>query len=71
MAIEEENLNADLNDIKNLENATSGVDYKYKHIDNAGVLYKNLIKSLSNYSKGELFTTDDIRSLIRNEYETL
>jgi hypothetical protein len=71
MGIEEENFSADLNDVKNLESATSGVDYKYKHIDNAGILYKNLIKSLSNYSKGELFTTDDIRALIRNEYETL
>jgi len=71
MGIEEEEIKENLNDVKNLESATSGVDYKYKHIDNAGILYKNLIKSLSNYSKGELFTTDDIRALVRNEYETL
>jgi len=71
MSVESEEVNQDLNDIKNLESATSGIDYKYKHIDNAGILYKNLIKSLSNYSKGELFTTDDIRALVRNEYETL
>ena len=63
--------NAELNDVENLEKTTSGLDYRYTSVDNAGKLYKNIIKSLSNYSKGELFTTEDIRNLIRNEYETL
>lgn len=60
-----------LNDVENLEKTTSGLDYTYKTSNDAGRLYKNIIKSLANYSKGELFTTEDIRNLIRNEYETL
>jgi len=64
----EEEINQDLNDIKNLEKASIKNPRK---MDDAGVLYKNLIKSLSLYSKGELFTPDDIRNMIRNEYETL
>jgi len=60
-----------LNDVENLEKTTSGLDYRYKTSNDAGRLYKNIIKSLANYSKGELFTTEDIRNLIRNEYETL
>jgi hypothetical protein len=60
-----------LNDVSNLESTTSGLDYKYKTSNDAGRLYKNIIKSLSNYSKGELFTTEDIRDMIRNEYEVL
>ena len=60
-----------LNDVENLEKTTSGHDYTYKTSNDAGKLYKNIIKSLANYSKGELFTTEDIRNLIRNEYETL
>ena len=60
-----------LNDVENLEKTTSGLDYRYKSSNDAGRLYKNIIKSLANYSKGELFTTEDIRNLIRNEYETL
>tara|TARA_Y100000401_G_C8290341_1_gene208326 strand:+ start:571 stop:783 length:213 start_codon:yes stop_codon:yes gene_type:complete len=60
-----------LNDVENLEKTTSGHDYTYKTSNDAGKLYKNIIKSLANYSKGELFTTEDIRNMIRNEYETL
>ena len=60
-----------LNDVENLEKTTSGLDYRYKTSNDAGRLYKNIIKSLANFSKGELFTTEDIRNLIRNEYETL
>ena len=60
-----------LNDVENLEKTTSGHDYTYKTSNDAGRLYKNIIKSLANYSKGELFTTEDIRNMIRNEYETL
>ena len=60
-----------LNDVENLEKTTSGLEYRYKTSNDAGRLYKNIIKSLANYSKGELFTTEDIRNLIRNEYETL
>ena len=60
-----------LNDVENLEKTTSGHDYTYKTSNDAGKLYKNIIKSLANYSKGELFTTEDIRNIIRNEYETL
>lgn len=71
MTKETPNANPDLNDVENLEKTTSGIDYRYTSIDNAGKLYKNIIKSLANYSKGELFTTEDIRNIIRNEYETL
>lgn len=60
-----------LNDVENLERTASGSDYSYSVSNDAGKLYKNIIKSLSNYSKGELFTTEDIRNLVRNEYETL
>ena len=63
----------DLNDVNNLERMTSTapVETHYSTSNDAGKLYKNIIKSLANYSKGELFTTEDIRNLIRNEYETL
>ena len=60
-----------LNDVENLEKTTSGLDYTYKTSNDAGRLYKNIIRSLKGYSKGEIFTTEDIRNLIRNEYETL
>ena len=68
---EENEAQENLNDVENLEKTTSGLDYTYKTSNDAGRLYKNIIKSLANYSKGELFTTEDIRNLIRNEYETL
>ena len=50
---------------------TSGLDYTYKHTDNAGILYKNLVKSLNLYSKAEIFTRDEIVALLRAEYEAL
>lgn len=68
---EENEIQENLNDVENLEKTTSGLEYRYKTSNDAGRLYKNIIKSLANYSKGELFTTEDIRNLIRNEYETL
>ena len=68
---EENEIQENLNDVENLEKTTSGLEYRYKTSNDAGRLYKNLIKSLSNYSKGELFTTEDIRDMIRNEYEVL
>ena len=64
----EEEINQDLNDLNNVEKTSIKTTRK---MDDASVLYKNLIKSLSLYSKGELFTTDDVRNMIRNEYETL
>jgi hypothetical protein len=71
MSEENNEVQQNLNDVENLEKTTSGLDYRYKTSNDAGRLYKNIIKSLANYSKGELFTTEDIRNLIRNEYETL
>ena len=67
---EENEIQENLNDVENLEKTTSGLDYTYSASNDASKLYKNIIKSLANYSKGELFTTEDIRNLIRNEYET-
>ena len=67
----EKEIAENLNDVRNLESTSSELDYKYTATDNAGILYKNIIKSLSLYSKGELFTTEDLRSLVRNEYESL
>jgi hypothetical protein len=66
-----ENTQENLNDVKNLEKTTSGLDYKYKSTNDAGTLYKKIIKSLNSYSKGEILLKDDIISLVRNEYETL
>ena len=71
MSEENNEVQENLNDVNNLEKTTSGHNYTYKTSNDAGRLYKNIIKSLANYSKGELFTTEDIRNLIRNEYETL
>jgi hypothetical protein len=68
---EENEAQENLNDVENLEKTTSGHDYQYKTSNDASKLYKNIIRSLKGYSKGEIFTTEDIRNLIRNEYETL
>ena len=68
---EENEEQENLNDVENLEKTTSGLDYSYSASNDASKLYKNLIKSLKSYSKGEIFTTEDIRNLVRNEYETL
>ena len=65
----ENEINKDLNDLNNLEKAST--KNPFSKVDDASILYKNLIKSLSLYSKGELFTTDDIKNMIRNEYEAL
>ena len=67
----ENEIQENLNDVENLEKTTSGLDYSYSASNDASKLYKNIIRSLKGYSKGEIFTTEDIRNLIRNEYETL
>ena len=67
----EENIQENLNDVENLEKTASGHNYSLKNGNDAGVLYKRIIRSLKNYSKGEIFTTEDIRNLVRNEYDTL
>ena len=62
-----------LNDVKNLENSTStsDVEPRYTNTDNAGILYKQIIRSLNQYSKGQILLRDDVINLVRAEFETL
>ena len=57
---------ATLNDVKNLENTNNTADVKprYTSTDNAGILYKKIIRSLNNYSKGQILLRDDMISLV-------
>ena len=62
-----------LNDVKNLENLnnTADVQPRYTTTDNAGILYKKIIRSLNQYSKGQILLRDDVINLVRSEFETL
>ena len=62
-----------LNDVKNLENSTPTADVqpRYTNTDNAGILYKKIIRSLNQYSKGQILLRDDVINLVRSEFETL
>ena len=68
-----EEQDATLNDVKNLENThnTANVKHRYTTTDNAGILYKKIIRSLNNYSKGQILLRDDMINLVREEFETL
>ena len=68
-----EEQDATLNDVKNLENPhnTANVKHRYTTTDNAGILYKKIIRSLNNYSKGQILLRDDMINLVREEFETL
>ena len=71
MSEENNEVTENLNDVENLEKTTSGLDYTYSASNDASKLYKNIIRSLKGYSKGEILLKDDVINLVRHEYETL
>lgn len=62
-----------LNDVEHLSemNSTSSQIPRYSTSNDASIFYKEVIKHLRQYSKGELFGRDEIIEQFREIYENL
>jgi len=62
-----------LNKVDEKISATTENEIKYTapERDLSGTYYKSMIKEVNQYDKGEIFTKQEIISLIRTHYENL